>query len=109
MFGRDLNCNSNKQSSEMTSTDTSKIAVVKGHQQHSLRRFRLTRLQKLYAVTIISTIFSIVEIVLGFRQRSLVLIADAFHVTSDLFGFIIAIVAVHLSVSDKPKPGEPMA
>ena len=108
MFGRSPKCKSSKQSSEMASTDTAQKAVVKGH-QHSLRRFRLTRLQKLYAVTIISTIFSIVEIVLGFRQRSLVLIADAFHVTSDLFGFIIAIVAVHLSESDKPKPGEPSA
>lgn len=29
----------------------------------------------------------------GFRQRSLALVADAFHVASDIIGFVVALIA----------------
>jgi hypothetical protein len=48
---------------------------------------------KIYSAIAISSAFFIVEIVLGFRQRSLALVADAFHVASDIIGFVVALVA----------------
>ncbi|KAK4331282.1 putative Zinc/cadmium resistance protein (putative) [Rhodotorula toruloides] len=44
--------------------------------------FALSKARKLEIAIGISTAFFVVEIVVGFRQNSLVLIADAFHVTS---------------------------
>lgn len=42
----------------------------------------------------IATAFLVTEIVVGFRNQSLALVADAFHITSDLIGYIIACVAI---------------
>ncbi|KAK9893811.1 cation efflux protein [Cystobasidium minutum MCA 4210] len=52
---------------------------------------------KIWCAIGISTAFFIVEIVLGFRQRSLALVADAFHVASDIIGFVVALVARYLA------------
>lgn len=60
-------------------------------------KMRLSRAGKLYFAIAVSSAFFIVEIVIGFRQRSLALVADAFHVASDLIGFLVALVAVQLA------------
>ncbi|BGP34288.1 hypothetical protein JCM10296v2_006103 [Rhodotorula toruloides] len=59
--------------------------------------FALSKARKLEIAIGISTAFFVVEIVVGFRQNSLVLIADAFHVVSDLVGFVVALVAFRLA------------
>ncbi|BGP26648.1 hypothetical protein JCM10295v2_005601 [Rhodotorula toruloides] len=59
--------------------------------------FAIPKARKVEIAIGISTAFFVVEIVVGFRQNSLVLIADAFHVVSDLVGFVIALVAFRLA------------
>lgn len=44
----------------------------------------LSKAAKLQSAIAISSAFFIVEVVVGFRQRSLALVADAFHVASGL-------------------------
>lgn len=61
---------------------------------------------KIWSAIGISTAFFIVEIVLGFRQRSLALVADAFHVASDIIGFIVALVARMLADRKTGLPSE---
>lgn len=60
---------------------------------------------KIWSAIAISSAFFLVEIVLGFRQRSLALVADAFHVASDIIGFIVALVARYLQ-DTKTVPGK---
>ncbi|GEM10391.1 hypothetical protein Rt10032_c11g4408 [Rhodotorula toruloides] len=59
--------------------------------------FAIPKARKVEIAIGISTAFFVVEIVVGFRQNSLVLIADAFHVVSDLVGFVVALVAFRLA------------
>lgn len=47
--------------------------------------FAISKVHKLEIAIAISTAFFVVEIVVGFRQNSLVLIADAFHVVSGAY------------------------
>lgn len=42
----------------------------------------------------IASLFLILELVVGFKTRSLVLIADAFHILSDIIGYVVALIAV---------------
>lgn len=65
-----------------------------GH-QHS--RFQITRKTRLRAVIAISFCFFLAEISIGFYTKSLALVADAFHYLNDLIGFIVALVAVHVT------------
>lgn len=48
---------------------------------------------KIWSAIAISSAFFLVEIIIGFRQRSLALVADAFHVASDIIGFVVALIA----------------
>ncbi|WQF86032.1 Putative cation efflux protein [Colletotrichum destructivum] len=60
-------------------------------------RFHVTRKQRLVATIAISGGFFVAELVVGFRTKSLALIADAFHYMNDLIGFAVALLAVTLS------------
>ncbi|KAK5998650.1 Vacuolar zinc transporter ZRC1 [Cladobotryum mycophilum] len=64
--------------------------------------FTITRKQRLIATIVISLLFFLTELLVGFYTRSLALVADAFHYLSDLIGFIVALVA--LVVSERPDP-----
>jgi zinc transporter 1 len=60
--------------------------------------------QRILAVICIASAFLIVELAIGFRNRSLALIADAFHITSDLIGYVVAYVAVIMSRRERVSP-----
>ncbi|TEA19480.1 Zinc/cadmium resistance protein [Colletotrichum sidae] len=60
-------------------------------------RSKITKRQRLVATIAISGAFFIAELTIGFRTRSLALIADAFHYMNDLIGFSVALLAVILS------------
>ncbi|KAI6248124.1 Cobalt uptake protein COT1, partial [Erysiphe necator] len=51
----------------------------------------------LVMIIIVYFVFFLVEISTGFYTHSLALIADAFHMLSDLFAFIISLTALRLS------------
>jgi len=51
---------------------------------------------RLGAVLTISLIFFCVEIAIGFRTKSLALIADAFHYLNDIVAYLIAFLAAHV-------------
>lgn len=53
----------------------------------------LTRIQRLCLIILLSSLFFTLEITIGFRQHSLALVADAFHVASDLISFGVALYA----------------
>ena len=69
--------------------------------RHSHGRLRLSKTQKVSSVIIIASAFFIVEIAIGIKTRSLALIADAFHIFSDLLGYIAAWIAIRMSTSAK--------
>jgi len=52
---------------------------------------------KLKKITIISIIFMIIEIIGGYYANSIAIFADAFHLLSDVFAYIISLYAVLLS------------
>lgn len=60
----------------------------------SLGMRRLTRQERLLIIIAISCSFFVLEIAIGFRNHSLTLVADAFHVSNDLIGFVIALLAI---------------
>ncbi|CAO2653953.1 Nn.00g106860.m01.CDS01 [Neocucurbitaria sp. VM-36] len=64
---------------------------------HHHSRFQITRKTRLRAVIAISFCFFLAEISIGFYTKSLALVADAFHYLNDLIGFIVALVAVHVT------------
>ncbi|KAH7410053.1 cation efflux protein [Phaeosphaeria sp. MPI-PUGE-AT-0046c] len=64
---------------------------------HTHSRFELSRKNRLRAVITISFAFFLAELSAGFYTKSLALVADAFHYLTDLIGFIVALVAVHVS------------
>jgi zinc transporter 1 len=59
---------------------------------------------RIQAVIAISASFFILELVIGFRERSLALVADAFHVASDLLGFTVALMAIRKQRADASVP-----
>ncbi|KDQ58282.1 hypothetical protein JAAARDRAFT_35091 [Jaapia argillacea MUCL 33604] len=63
----------------------------------------LSREHRLLAVICISGSFFVLEIVIGFMHHSLALVADAFHVCSDLIGFGVALVAIRKAQGDRDK------
>ncbi|KAH9861423.1 hypothetical protein J1614_011169 [Plenodomus biglobosus] len=65
-------------------------------------RFHMSRKTRLRAVIAISFCFFLAEISVGFYTKSLALVADAFHYLNDLIGFIVALVAVHVTESKNP-------
>ncbi|KAH0289069.1 putative cation diffusion facilitator family metal ion transporter [Aureobasidium namibiae CBS 147.97] len=52
---------------------------------------------RLIIVIVLSSAFFVAELVVGFRTKSLALIADAFHYLNDLIAFCVALVAAKLS------------
>lgn len=61
-----------------------------------MAHFHVSRKNRLRAVIAISVTFFLAEISTGFYTKSLALVADAFHYLTDLIGFIVALVAVHM-------------
>jgi solute carrier family 30 (zinc transporter), member 1 len=65
----------------------------------------LTTKNRLCIVIGISFSFFIAEIAIGFKTRSLALVADAFHYLTDLVGFIVALIALHISQRGRSPQG----
>ncbi|KAK3213648.1 hypothetical protein GRF29_28g505512, partial [Pseudopithomyces chartarum] len=61
-----------------------------------MAHFHVSRKNRLRAVIAISVTFFLAEISTGFYTKSLALVADAFHYLTDLIGFVVALVAVHM-------------
>ena len=59
--------------------------------------YHLSRLQKLYIQTILTLLFFVLEAVVGYMFHSVSLIADSFHMLSDLLGLGVAIYAIRLA------------
>lgn len=59
-----------------------------------LSRFTHISVQnRILAVIVIASGFLILELVVGFITRSLALVADAFHIFSDIIGYVVALLA----------------
>ncbi|KAK1635003.1 cation efflux protein [Colletotrichum phormii] len=69
-----------------------------------MARFKINKKQRLVATIAISGGFFIAELVIGYRTKSLALIADAFHYMNDLIGFAVALIAVIVSERRSPPP-----
>ncbi|KXH31860.1 cation diffusion facilitator family transporter [Colletotrichum simmondsii] len=72
-----------------------------------MSRFKISRKRRLIATIAISGGFFIAELVVGYRTKSLALIADAFHYMNDLIGFVVALIALIVS-ERKTSPTEPL-
>ena len=68
--------------------------------------YKLTKEIRISLVILISTSFFLLELIIGFRNHSLALVADAFHVASDLIGFGVALYAIRLQRRTKTVPME---
>ncbi|KAG7044066.1 hypothetical protein JMJ77_0011884 [Colletotrichum scovillei] len=66
--------------------------------------FKINRKRRLIATIAISGGFFIAELVVGYRTKSLALIADAFHYMNDLIGFAVALIALVVSERKTPPP-----
>lgn len=58
---------------------------------------KLNKEQRLTAAILLGTIFLVAELIGGIISNSLAVIADAAHLFTDVFGFVIALLAVKLS------------
>jgi zinc transporter 1 len=56
----------------------------------------LNRERRLYGVILIAFAFLVAELTVGFTNNALVLVADAFHLLSDLIGYIVSLVCIRL-------------
>ena len=54
-------------------------------------------IKKLTWVCVICTFFMIIEIIGGYLANSIAIMSDAAHLLSDLLGFIISIISIHIS------------
>lgn len=63
---------------------------------HSLssRIPHISKERRILCVIAIASAFLLLELVVGFITRSLALVADAFHILSDILGYVVAVVAV---------------
>lgn len=52
---------------------------------------------KLIAVILISFVFISAEFVAGFISGSIAVISDAFHLVTDLIGFVVSFVFIYIS------------
>jgi len=66
------------------------------HHHHSKRLFCQTKTFRLFAMLSLTFTFFIVELVVGNITKSVALVADAFHMLSDVISLIIGIVAVRI-------------
>lgn len=53
--------------------------------------------QSLYAVSLVTVIFIIIEFLGGYFANSLAIMTDAGHMVSDLLSFCVAIIAIKLA------------
>jgi zinc transporter 2 len=83
------NKNSNKYVKNLSSTDNDIGNKSKPDPQS-------TALKKMIKITIICSIFLIVEMVGGYIAGSLAIMTDAAHLFSDLSGFVISIIAIYI-------------
>jgi cation diffusion facilitator family transporter len=58
---------------------------------------------KLKKITVVSLIFMTVELCGGYFAHSIAIMADAFHLLSDVFAYVISLYAVLLSYKKAPK------
>merc|ERR1711939_1254722 len=72
----------------------------------------LTIEYRLYGVILIAACFLVAELVIGFTNNALVLVADAFHITSDLIRYVVSVVCIRLAQrgrdgkkDDRPREG----
>lgn len=79
---------------------------------HKQRMQWLTKEYRLYGVILIASCFLVAELVIGFTNNALVLVADAFHITSDLIGYIVSVICIRLAQrgrdgkkDDRPRQG----
>merc|ERR1711939_574141 len=88
-----------------------------GHEQSAEHSHKhgmkwLTIEYRLYGVILIAACFLVAELVIGFTNNALVLVADAFHITSDLIGYVVSVVCIRLAQrgrdgkkDDRPREG----
>lgn len=60
-------------------------------------------MHKLKCITIVSLIFMAAEILGGLLANSVAILADAFHLMSDVLAYVISLQAVHFSYKIPPK------
>lgn len=60
----------------------------------------LTKERRLYGVILIAFSFLVAELVVGFTNNALVLVADAFHIAGDLIGYIVSVLCIRLAEAD---------
>ena len=60
-------------------------------------------MKKLKCITIVSLLFMSIEILGGILANSVAILADAFHLLSDVLAYIISLQAVHFSYKIPPK------
>jgi zinc transporter 1 len=61
---------------------------------------KVDKQHRILAVVAIAASFFIIEIAVGIKTRSLALVADAFHIFSDLLGYVVAFYAVRFGAMD---------
>ncbi|KAL2073251.1 hypothetical protein VTL71DRAFT_10575 [Oculimacula yallundae] len=76
-----------------------------GHAHSHSHSKGLSKSTRLSIIIAISFCFFVAEISVGFYTHSLALVADAFHYMNDLMGFIVALVAVRISMKEKAPKG----
>jgi len=69
---------------------------LKAH-HHSKRRFFQTKTFRLLSMLSLTFTYFLVELIVGNITNSVALVADAFHMLSDVISLVIAIVAVRIS------------
>jgi zinc transporter 1 len=60
---------------------------------------------RLAGVLAISIVFFLIEVTIGFRTKSLALIADAFHYLNDIVAYLIAFLAAYVQSKEYRPPG----
>jgi len=97
---------------EGTGTGTSNGHEQSAEHSHKHGMKWLTIEYRLYGVILIAACFLVAELVIGFTNNALVLVADAFHITSDLIGYVVSVVCIRLAQrgrdgkkDDRPREG----
>ncbi|CAF1407115.1 unnamed protein product [Rotaria sordida] len=77
----------------MASDDKSSLK----HPHRSKRRFFQTKTFRLISMLVLTFSYFVVELVVGYITNSVALVADSFHMLSDVISLLIAIVAVRIA------------
>ena len=82
-----------------SSSETNKIYSEKISSEKLLSRDRkaLSNLRKLYISIGICTLFMIAEVIGGIISGSLAILTDAAHILSDILGFGISVISIHIT------------